>query len=169
VLHGTSDQNFKGSCYCGVDEYCLCTPSLAIDAIIEVLQKGSQDVYIALVFRRDPPSSYYAIPGGFVNVGETVESAAIREVKEETNLDLDKLEQFRVYSDPKRDSRRHTASVVFRCTANNVSRIHGGDDAKRVELVKLRSALALRLAFDHYQIITEYIRHYHPSLLMDAI
>ena len=164
VLHGHSDA-FLGSCYCGVDKYCLCTPSLAIDAVIEVTLPQDHQLYVVLVFRRDPPSGFYAIPGGFVNVGETVEAATIREVREETNLELDRLEQFRVYSDPRRDKRRHTASVVFRCVPKNSTGLRSGDDAKRVELVRLRDVLGLRLAFDHRQILTDYIRAYHPSLL----
>lgn len=164
VLHGTSD-TYQGSCYCGADKYCLCTPSLAIDAIIEVQRPGDPEVHLVLVFRRDPPSGFYAIPGGFVNVGETVEAATIREVREETSLELDRLEQFRVYSDPRRDQRRHTVSVVFRCWPKNFTSIHSGDDAKRVELVKLREVLRQSLAFDHRRILSEYIEHYHPYLM----
>ena len=88
----------------------MCTPSLAIDAIIEVHDEF--ELKVVLVRRRDPPRDLFAIPGGFVDVGESVEEAIVREVKEETNLSLDKLEQFRVYSDPSRDKRRHTVSVV---------------------------------------------------------
>ena len=166
VLHGQSDA-YLGSCYCGVDKYCLCTPSLAIDAIIEVTKPEDNDLYVVLVYRRDPPSGFYAIPGGFVNVGETVEAATIREVREETNLELDKLEQFRVYSDPMRDKRRHTVSVVFRCVPknSNFTGMRSGDDAKRVEMVRLRDVLQLRLAFDHRQIFADYISAHHPSLL----
>ena len=164
MLHGQSDI-YRGSCYCGADKYCLCTPSLAIDAVIEVIKPEDNELYVVLVYRRDPPSGFYAIPGGFVNVGETVEAATIREVREETNLELDRLEQFRVYSEPMRDKRRHTVSVVFRCTPKNFSAMHSGDDAKRVELLPLRDVLNLRLAFDHRQILAEYISAYHPNLL----
>ena len=75
---------------------------------------------VILVSRRDPPIKH-AIPGGFVDVGETIEVATVREVMEETNLDLTSLEQFHVYSDPARDTRRHTVSVVFRCVASRSS------------------------------------------------
>ena len=115
---------FQGSCWCGWDSYCLCTPSLAIEAIIEVEGKGIGDprggglavgeVGIVLVIRRDPPRDLFAIPGGFVEIGETVEAACTREVKEATNLDISFLEQFRVYSDPLRDKRRHTVCPLCR-------------------------------------------------------
>ena len=99
---------FQGSCWCGWDSYCQCTPSLAIEAIIEVEGRGIGDprggglaegeAGIVLIIRRDPPRDLFAIPGGFVEIGETVEAASTREVKEETNLDISSLEQFRVYS-----------------------------------------------------------------------
>lgn len=120
---------FKGSCWCGWDGYCLCTPSLAIDAIIEVNgdDEPDENIKVVLVHRRDPPRDLFATPGGFVDVGETVEQATIREVKEETNLDLDHLEQFRVYSDPSRDKRRHTVSSVFKCKVKDASKLKKGD------------------------------------------
>lgn len=105
--------HFQGSCWCGWDGYCMCTPSLAIDAIIEVQPSSpSEDIRILLVHRRDPPRDLFAIPGGFVDIGETVEAATIREVREETNLVISSLEQFRVYSDPLRDKRRHTVRMI---------------------------------------------------------
>jgi 8-oxo-dGTP diphosphatase len=165
---GTPVTSHPGSCWCGADSYCLCTPSLAIDAIIEVSpSQGApqDDVVVVLVQRRDSTDVIHAIPGGFVNIGETVEDATKREVKEETNLDLTHLEQFRVYSDPTRDARRHTVSAVFRCRVGDISAIKQGDDAKAVVLVSLKNSLqTLQLAFDHRTILEDYLRHFHPHI-----
>jgi 8-oxo-dGTP diphosphatase len=166
---GTPVTSHPGSCWCGADSYCLCTPSLAIDAIIEVVSSGNaqteSDVYIVLVQRRDSTDIIHAIPGGFVNIGETVEEATKREVKEETNLDIMTLEQFRVYSDPRRDARRHTVSAVLRCRVDDISTIKQGDDAKAVVVVSLKRALkTLHFAFDHRIILEDYLREHHPHL-----
>lgn len=83
---------------------------------------------------------------------------------EETNLIPTAIEQFRVYSDPKRDKRRHTVSAVFRCHVKSFSELKAGDDAKGVELVPLQKIDTLDLAFDHRQILKEYVAHFHPNL-----
>jgi 8-oxo-dGTP diphosphatase len=137
----------------------MCTPSLAIDCIIEFEDS------VVLVWRKDPPADTFAIPGGFVSVGETAELATIREVKEETNLTLSSLEQFRCYSDPSRDARRHTVSMVFRGVVDSVTDIHTGDDAKSVKIVPMTEVLTLALAFDHRKIFEEYLARFHPALL----
>ena len=165
---GWPSQDRPGSCWCGGDAYCMCTPSLAIDAIIEVPGpvdgQGKKTMpSIVLVRRRDPPLKY-ALPGGFVNVGETVEGAATREVKEETNLEVDSLEQFHLYSDPTRDERRHTASAVFRCLVSSVAQLKAKDDARSAKAWRLDELLALELAFDHRQILIDYVNRYHKDL-----
>lgn len=91
--------------------------------------------------------------------------ATIREVKEETNLDITSLEQFRVYSDPSRDKRRHTISCVFRCIVKNINNIKRGDDAKAVKIIPLKDIINLQLAFDHRTILTDYINQFHPNLI----
>lgn len=171
VWHGGSPTH-KGSCWCGAeDHYCMCTPSLAIDAIIEyhssadTMDTTCEHCSIVLVFRKDPPREFFAIPGGFVNIGETVEQAAEREVHEETNLSVHRLEQFKMFSDPARDSRRHTASMVFRCIVRTIDGLKSGDDAKAVKLVPLKEVLQLPLAFDHRTILYEYIEKFHPGIL----
>lgn len=171
VWHGGSPTH-KGSCWCGRDDkYCMCTPSLAIDAIIEyhatteTIDKSCEHCQIILVFRKDPPKEFFAIPGGFVNIGETVEQATLREVHEETNLSVHQLHQFKMFSDPLRDSRRHTASIVFRCIVTDIAKMKGGDDAKAVKLIPLKEVLQLPLAFDHRTILYEYIERFHPTIL----
>lgn len=167
--HGGSPGFQGGSCWCGADAYCMCTPSLAIDAIIEA--KTAESTQLILIKRKDPPKDLYAIVGGFVEVGESVEDATIREVKEETNVTIrhHNIIQFHVYSDPKRDKRRHTVSAVSRCLLEGAEAeaalrdIHVGDDAKKASVVHLNQVLAMPLAFDHRQVLKDYIKRFHPS------
>jgi 8-oxo-dGTP diphosphatase len=160
---GSPTQSHPGSCWCGQDKYCLCTPSLAIDTIIEVVDDVSKS--IVLVHRKEAPKNLFALPGGFVDVGESVESATKREVMEETNLELSALEQFHVYSDPKRDYRRHTVSSVFLCRAKDVLTLKTGDDAKSVELMPIETILYIKdMAFDHHIILSDYMKKYHNDL-----
>ena len=102
-----------------------------------------------------------------MNVGESVEAATIREVKEETNLELAAMEQFHVYSNPQRDQRRHTASTIFRCIPVNISALGSGDDARAVRVVPLREAVHLALAFDHQAVLRDFAARYHPQILQD--
>ena len=114
---------------------------------------------IALIRRRnDPFKNSYALPGGFVDAGETVESACIREVKEETGLDVSDLRLIGVYSEPRRDPRGHVISIAFAARAD-LSRLKAGDDAAAAEAVG--DWRALSLAFDHRKIIEDC---FHPAL-----
>jgi ADP-ribose pyrophosphatase YjhB (NUDIX family) len=124
-------------------------PGLAVDCII--LLNGK----VLLIHRRNPPHGW-ALPGGFVEYGETVEDAVRREMKEETGLDLDDLRQFRVYSDPARDARGHVVSVVF--TARGVGKPEAGDDADRYRLVDLNDIHESELVFDHAQILRDFVQ-----------
>ena len=123
------------------------TPLLTVDIIIEV--KGG----IVLIERKNPPPGW-ALPGGFVDVGESLAQAAVREAREETSLDVTLDEQFFAYSDPKRDPRGATVSVVFLGHADGEPR--AADDAKNVRIYTL-DALP-ELAFDHAQILEDYRR-----------
>ena len=103
--------------------------------------------------RRNPPQGW-ALPGGFVEYGETVEDAVRREMLEETGLQLQDLSQFHVYSDPARDPRGHCISVVF--TARGVGALRAGDDASECRLIEPNEADSAGLAFDHARILSDY-------------
>lgn len=121
---------------------------LTVDCIIDINNK------IVLIERKNPPNGW-ALPGGFVDEGETVEDAVIREMKEETNLSLENLQQFHVYSDPLRDPRGHTVSVVF--TAIGVGEPKAQDDAKEIGLFN-SDTLPEDIAFDHRKILSDYLK-----------
>lgn len=124
-------------------------PLLTVDIIIETEQG------IVLIERKNPPHGW-AIPGGFVDYGETLETAAIREAKEETSLDVRLTEQFHTYSDPSRDPRHHTVSTVF--IAKGTGMLNAADDAKNTGVFK-QDTLPSPLAFDHGQILSDYFRY----------
>ncbi len=130
---------------CGATLIRYLNPFPTVDIVIE------QDGCILLIRRKNPPLGW-ALPGGFIDYGESAEAAAIREAKEETGLDVELKGVLGVYSNPSRDPRHHTLSVVF------VAEAHGtplaGDDAGEVRLFPL-SAMP-KLAFDHGQIIQDY-------------
>jgi 8-oxo-dGTP diphosphatase len=124
-------------------------PGLAVDCIILL------DGKVLLIHRRNPPHGW-ALPGGFVEYGETVEDAVRREMKEETGLDLQDLRQFRVYSDPARDPRGHVVSVVF--AARGIGKPEAGDDADRYRLIDLSAVPESELVFDHAKILADFRR-----------
>ena len=122
-------------------------PLLTIDIIIEVVDRG-----IVLIERKNPPHGW-ALPGGFVDYGESIEKAAMREAKEETSLDVVLTEQFYTYSDPRRDPRHHSVSTVFIATAEGEP--HAADDAKVARLFQ-EEGLPTPLVFDHARILRDY-------------
>jgi 8-oxo-dGTP diphosphatase len=128
-------------------------PYLTVDIIIETSQG------IVLIERKNSPYGW-ALPGGFVDYGETLEHAAKREAREETALLVELIEQFHTYSDPSRDPRHHTVSTVFIAKGNHLP--IGGDDARRAAIFKLTD-LPSPLVFDHSDIINDYIK-YHQGV-----
>ncbi|CAK0779949.1 8-oxo-dGTP diphosphatase [Gammaproteobacteria bacterium] len=128
------------------------TPLIAADAIIELVDRPGRP--IVLIERRNLPHGW-AIPGGFVDVGELVEQAAIREAQEETSLVAELVVLLGLYSDPARDPRGHTVTAVY------VARAHGepqaADDARTVGIFDL-NALPQPLAFDHALVLADYQR-----------
>jgi len=125
-------------------------PAPTVDAIIEL--PGDK---VVLVRRRYEPLGW-ALPGGFVEIGETLEAACAREAKEETRLAIELVEQFFTYSDPRRDARRHTLSTVFIARARGEPR--GGDDAAEARAFPL-DQLPAPIVFDHAQILADYRRY----------
>lgn len=127
------------------------TPKLTVDAIVQCHGK------IVLIKRKNPPHGW-ALPGGFVDEGETVEDAVRRELMEEANIKLDDLKQFHVYSDPKRDPRFHTVSVIFTASSNLEPK--AGDDAAELRLYDKKDVFELiqseEICFDHGQILIDY-------------
>jgi O-acetyl-ADP-ribose deacetylase (regulator of RNase III)/ADP-ribose pyrophosphatase YjhB (NUDIX family) len=123
-------------------------PFTTVDAIIEI------DDGIVVIERSNPPFGL-ALPGGFVDYGESLEEAVRREAKEETGLDLIELKQFHTYSEPDRDPRFHTIGTVFIAKAQGIPR--AGDDAQSLEIIKLDSIEKLDFAFDHKKILQDYL------------
>ncbi|MDH5599715.1 MAG: NUDIX hydrolase [Gammaproteobacteria bacterium] len=126
------------------------TPLLAADTIIELVDQPGQP--IVLIERKNPPYGW-AIPGGFVDIGERLEIAAIREAKEEVCLDVTLKALLGIYSDPKRDDRGHTVTAVYVAEAKGVPQ--AADDAKNLAVFTLDN-LPQELAFDHAQVLEDY-------------
>ncbi len=121
-------------------------PFCTVDVIIETGEG------VILIKRKNPPPGW-AIPGGFVDYGESLEDAIIREAKEETGLDIKLLRQFHTYSDPGRDPRHHTVSTIFIAAASG--KPQAGDDAEEVGVFS-RNSLPVKIAFDHRRILEDY-------------
>ena len=131
-------------------------PVPTVDIIIELVDRPHRP--IILIERKNPPLGW-AIPGGFVDYGELVETAAVREAQEEIGLQVELIEQFHVYSDPNRDPRQHTLSIVFLATGTGEPQ--AADDAKNLGIFHAWD-IPDQLCFDHNKILKDYwhYRHY---------
>lgn len=127
------------------------TPLLTVDIIVELIDRPVKS--IVLIERRYPPYGW-ALPGGFVDVGETLEHAAVREAREEISLSVSPICLLGCYSDPQRDSRAHTVSAVYIAQASGIP--IAADDACRLEIFPV-SGLPDQLAFDHHHILCDYL------------
>jgi len=134
--------------HCGETVTAYRNPFPTVDIIIRL------DGKIVLIERKNDPKGW-ALPGGFVDYGESLEQAAVREAAEETALELTGLRQFGAYSDPHRDPRQHNISFVF--AAEGRGSLRGGDDAARAVLFSL-DELPSPLCFDHGKILADYRR-----------
>ena len=132
------------------------TPFLAVDGVVEIYNDDCIFQGIVLIERRNKPIGL-AIPGGFVDIGETVESAVIREMQEEISLDATITSLLGVYSDPMRDSRFHCVSIVYVCKAFGVP--VGADDAKEAFIYALDAIPYDKLVFDHAKIMEDYCKY----------
>ena len=135
------------------------TPYLT-DGIVEIYNDSEKLLGVVLIQRKNEPIGL-ALPGGFVDIGESVEDAVAREMKEEISLDIEIKELFGVYSDPSRDKRFHTASVVYVCKAYGTP--IGADDAKEAMIIKIEDLELNELVFDHGNILNDYLKKYHKG------
>lgn len=133
---------------CGAPVRKYRNPFPTVDIIIE-LQDG-----IVLIERKNPPYGW-ALPGGFVDYGESLETAAVREAREETSLGISNLRLMGCYSDPRRDERMHTISTVY--MADGHGQLQAADDADNAQIFRLDS-LPEKLCFDHALILEDYAR-----------
>ncbi len=129
------------------------TPYVATDGIVELYDTNNDFQGIILIERKNPPHGL-ALPGGFVDIGESCEDACRREMKEEISLDVTLRYLLGVYSDPKRDPRFHAISCVYICTAHGTPK--AADDAKKVHIYPINEIPLEKLVFDHKKIIEDY-------------
>ena len=138
-------------------------PIPTVDIIIELIDHPNRP--IILIERKNTPYGW-ALPGGFVDYGETVENAASREAQEEVSLSVNLIEQFHVYSNPNRDERKHTMSIVFIATATG--KPQAADDAQNVQVFDLWE-LPKNLCFDHDKILADYQNYRYYKLRPNLI
>jgi len=138
-----------GCPHCGKPYSMYRNPTPTVDVVIHEEERG-----VVIIRRANPPHGY-ALPGGFIDEGEQAEVAAVREMREETGLDVELTGLLGVYSHPERDPRQHTLSVVFTGRARNPDALCAGDDAAAARFCPL-DALPADMAFDHALILQDF-------------
>ena len=128
-------------------------PSITTDVFIY----NELDEFILIKRKNEPFKDCWALPGGFVDYGETVEDAAVREALEETSISIKLKKLIGVYSDPKRDSRGHTITIAYTATGN-LANAKANDDAKEIMIAKFLDIDSMDLAFDHKQIVKDALK-----------
>ena len=129
--------------------------AITTDAIVYTKEKAK--TFVLLIQRgKEPFKSMWALPGGFINMDELLETACIRELKEETGLNVDKMTQFKTYDALDRDPRHRTISVIYFVELKNKQKVKGGDDAANAAWFSI--AELPQTAFDHQQILNEFFQ-----------
>ncbi len=141
---------------CGEEIQIYKSPSPTVDAVLFVPERG-----ILLVERKFEPLGW-ALPGGFVDYGEQLDVAIVREMKEETNLDVRVKALVGVYSNPVRDPRRHTITTAFWCESLDLSKLKAGDDAAKAEFFPLNN-MPENIVFDHRVIVDDFTKIYEEG------
>ena len=133
--------------------YCYKYPHPAVTADCIVFNKEDNRIYVLLIKRKNEPfKDCWAFPGGFINIDESAEAAAIRELKEETGLEISIVEQLKAYSTPNRDPRERVITIAF-IAESTIKEVKGGDDAKEARWFDISTLPPL--AFDHEQILKD--------------
>ena len=133
--------------------FCYKYPHPAVTADCIVFNKEDEKIFVLLIQRKnDPYKDCWAFPGGFVNIDESAEDAAIRELKEETGLEISTVEQLKAYSNPDRDPRERVITIAF-IAESQIKKVKGGDDAKEARWFDTSQLPSL--AFDHKEILQD--------------
>jgi 8-oxo-dGTP diphosphatase len=128
-------------------------PIPTIDVILT--EKSNSNKILLIKRKKDPFKDYFALPGGFVDEGEKVEDAVIREAEEELSVKVEPTDILGVYSDPNRDPRGHIISIVFICKIIS-GELKAGDDAAHLQWTEINGLKDIKLAFDHHKILSDY-------------